>query len=98
MHGCYLDLPDTSQLATRSHRDPTHLGIHLTVRIAGFQHPHHCIFSLLITVVLTLLAASMQIDKDEVLGMLSIRDVVKVVVGEHREQMSQMREYISGSY
>ncbi len=32
------------------------------------------------------------------LGMLSIRDVVKVVVGEHREQLSQMRDYITGSY
>lgn len=43
-------------------------------------------------------AAPLQIDKDRVLGMLSIRDVVKVVVGEHREQLSQMRDYITGSY
>jgi hypothetical protein len=43
-------------------------------------------------------AACAQIDKDRVLGMLSIRDVVKVVVGEHREQLSQMRDYITGSY
>jgi CBS domain-containing protein len=39
-----------------------------------------------------------QVDNNHLVGMLSIRDVVKVVVGEHREQLSQLREYISGSY
>lgn len=38
------------------------------------------------------------VHKDEMLGMVSIRDMVKVMVREHRSEMDSMQRYIQGMY
>lgn len=38
------------------------------------------------------------VDRDSMMGMISIRDVVKVMVAEHRQEMDQMQKYIHGMY
>ncbi|CAK0771436.1 hypothetical protein CVIRNUC_003860 [Coccomyxa viridis] len=38
------------------------------------------------------------VDKGNYLGMISIRDVVGVMVEEHREEVGRLHEYIQGSY
>lgn len=38
------------------------------------------------------------VDNSRMMGMVSIRDVVKVMVMEHRQEMDQMQQYIQGMY
>lgn len=38
------------------------------------------------------------VKRNAMLGMVSIRDLVKVMVREHREEMEDMKEYIQGMY
>jgi len=38
------------------------------------------------------------VDKNRMMGMVSIRDTVKVMVMEHRQEMDQMQQYIQGTY
>eukprot|EP00884_Botryococcus_braunii_P020026 jgi/Botrbrau1/6707/Bobra.0202s0042.1 len=38
------------------------------------------------------------VENDEYMGMISIRDVVSIMVAEHREEVGRLQEYIQGSY
>jgi len=38
------------------------------------------------------------VDRNQYLGMISIRDVVGTMVQEHREEVGRLHEYIQGSY
>jgi CBS domain-containing protein len=38
------------------------------------------------------------IDETGMVGMVSIGDVVRAVVSEHRQELSRLNEYIQGSY
>jgi len=38
------------------------------------------------------------IDGTEMLGMVSIGDVVRAVVAEHREELNRLNDYIQGGY
>eukprot|EP00803_Ostreobium_quekettii_P007778 evm.model.scf_1933.1 EVM.evm.TU.scf_1933.1 scf_1933:657-2128(+) len=38
------------------------------------------------------------VDKNTMMGMVSIRDTVKVMVMEHRQEIDQIHKYIQGSY
>lgn len=38
------------------------------------------------------------VDSGKMAGLVSIRDVVRIVVQDHREEVDRLREFISGSY
>ena len=38
------------------------------------------------------------IDEKEMMGMVSIGDVVRAVVSEHREELDRLNAYIQGGY